>query len=427
MQDRSLQVTETDRSGFLGAIRPRRITPVLRRALRAARRASSSESEIRNLYEFTRRTLQMNLNEKPGPQLAGAVLDLFGLDAVAIFDADLEEVYQAGRWSLDPGEMAQNVYHFETSDNDRHTGIGRRVIRLGTVPVGSLVIRGDLSPLTNNALAALIAVTFDRYRATANESRMEAEREAERMRSTVLDSLAHAYKTPLTAIRAASSGLAEMGHLSPAQAELVALIDEQASLLNELTTRLLTTATLGGETSAGPALSLKLENVNAAALIGDVVSAGERSGERQSGSKSIPAFRFLATSASLPCCWRSTLIMPASIPIPDRRSLCAPNGRTRNFCSPCTVTGQSSRRKTANGSSIDTSVPVRLQSGRRVPASASPSPNALRSPMGDRFGFRVTNTMAPLFTPPFPAPQKRLKTRPETPGDSHDSDSRASR
>lgn len=278
MQDRSLQVTEMDRSGFLGAIRPRRITPVLRRALRAARRASSSESEVRNLYEFTRRTLQMNLNEKPGPQLAGAVLDLFGLDAVAIFDADLEEVYQAGRWSLDPGEMAQNVYHFETSDNDRHTGIGRRVIRLGTVPVGSLVIRGDLSPLTNNALAALIAVTFDRYRATANENRMEAEREAERMRSTVLDNLAHAYKTPLTAIRAASSGLAEMGHLSPAQAELVALIDEQASLLNELTTRLLTTATLGGDTSAGPALSLKLESVNAAALIGDVVSAGERSG-----------------------------------------------------------------------------------------------------------------------------------------------------
>ncbi|MFZ0393458.1 MAG: ATP-binding protein [Terracidiphilus sp.] len=271
-------MTETDRSGFFGAIRPRRITPVLRRALRAARRASSSESEIRNLYEFTRRTLQMNLNEKPGPQIAGAVLDLFGLDAVAVFDADLQEVSQAGRWAVDPGEMAQNVCHFETSDNDPHSGIGRRVIRLGTVPVGSLVVRGDLSPLTNNALAALIAVTFDRYRATANESRMEAEREAERMRATVLDSLAHAYKTPLTAIRAASSGLAEMGHLSAGQAELVALIDEQASLLNELTTRLLTTASLGGEDSAQPGLSLRFESVNAAALIGEAASAGERSG-----------------------------------------------------------------------------------------------------------------------------------------------------
>jgi two-component system sensor histidine kinase KdpD len=269
-------LTEGDRSGFLGAIRPRRLTPVLRRALRAARRASSSEFEIRNLYEFTRRTLQMNLNEKPGPQLANHVLDLFGLDAAAIFDADLQEVYQAGRWAVDPSEMAQNVYHFETSDNDPHTGIGRRVIRLGAVPVGSLVVRGDLSPLTNNALAALIAVTFDRYRATANENRIEAEREAERMRSTVLDSLAHAYKTPLTAIRAASSGLAEMGHLSPAQAELVALIDEQASLLNELTTRLLTTARLEEPGTGGTGLSLQVEIVGAASLFEEAMATCER-------------------------------------------------------------------------------------------------------------------------------------------------------
>jgi len=269
-------LTDTNRSGFLGAIRPRRLTPVLRRALRAARRAGSSEAEIHNLYEFTRRTLQMNLNEKPGSQLVEAVLDVFGLDAVAIFDADLQEVYQAGRWTVDPGEMAQNVYHFETSDDDPHAAIGRRVIRLGAVPVGSLVVRGDLSPLTNNALAALIAVTFDRYRATANESRMEAERETERMRSTVLDSLAHAYKTPLTAIRAASSGLAEMGHLSPTQAELVSLIDEQASLLNELTTRLLTTARLESSATGSTDLSLRMETVGAGSLFEEAVATCER-------------------------------------------------------------------------------------------------------------------------------------------------------
>ena len=32
---------------------------------------------------------------------------------------------------------------------------------------GSLVVRGDASPLTNNAIASLIAITFDRYRAFA--------------------------------------------------------------------------------------------------------------------------------------------------------------------------------------------------------------------------------------------------------------------
>lgn len=209
-----------------------------------AREAESRGGQMHDLYEFTRRTLQMNLHVEPGPQLAELVHEIFALEAVAVFDADLHDVYQAGYWSVDPQEIAQNIYYFETSDDDPETGLGRRVVRLGTVPVGSLVVRGETSPLTNNAIASLIAITFDRYRAFANESRIETERRTEQLRATVLDSLAHAYKTPLTAIRAASTGLGEMGHLSAGQADLVALIDEQAGLLGDLTTRLLTTARL---------------------------------------------------------------------------------------------------------------------------------------------------------------------------------------
>ncbi len=209
-----------------------------------AREAESRGEQMHDLYEFTRRTLQMNLHLEPGPQLAELVHEIFQLEAVAVFDADLHQVYQAGIWNEDPQELAQNVYYFETSDDDPATGLGRRVVRLGTVPVGSLVVRGETSPLTNNAIASLIAITFDRYRAFANESRIETERRTEQLRSTVLDSLAHAYKTPLTAIRAASTGLGEMGQLSPGQAELVALIDEQTGLLRDLTNRLLTTARL---------------------------------------------------------------------------------------------------------------------------------------------------------------------------------------
>ena len=122
--------------------------------------------------------------------------------------------------------------------------------------------------MTNNAIASLIAITFDRYRAFANESRIETERRTEQLRSTVLDSLAHAYKTPLTAIRAASTGLGEMGHLSAAQADLVALIDEQAGLLGSLTTRLLTTARL----DAGE-VAVHLKPVGVASLIEEVVAS----------------------------------------------------------------------------------------------------------------------------------------------------------
>jgi two-component system sensor histidine kinase KdpD len=244
---------------------------VSRLSARVARHAEEAESwseQVRDLYEFTRRTLGMNLHLEPGGQLAELVHEIFAMEAVAVFDAELHKVYSAGYWGLDPQELAQNAYYFETSDDDPKSGMGRRVVRLGAAPIGSLVMRGNTSPVTNDTIASLIAITFDRYRAFANESRIETERRTEQLRSTVLDSLAHAYKTPLTAIRAASTGLSEMGHLTEAQAELVALIDEQSGLLGNLTTRLLTTARL----DAGE-VKIHATPVGVAALIEEVVAS----------------------------------------------------------------------------------------------------------------------------------------------------------
>jgi two-component system sensor histidine kinase KdpD len=242
------------------------------RARMKAREAAIWSRQTRDLYEFTRRALEMNLHLEPGPQLADLAHEIFALEAVAVYDAELRQVYPAGYWKADPRELAQSAYAFATSDDDPWTRMSRRVIRLGAMPIGSLVVRGDASPLTINAIAALMALVFDRYRAFANENRIETERRNEQLRSTVLDSLAHAYKTPLTAIRAASTGLSEMGRLSPAQAELTALIDEQAGLLADLTTRLLTTARL----DAGE-VAIHATPVGVAPLIEEVVaSMGDR-------------------------------------------------------------------------------------------------------------------------------------------------------
>jgi two-component system, OmpR family, sensor histidine kinase KdpD len=243
--------------------------------LRAAARSSSPSGasadaarEMSSLYTLTHRTLQLDLHTEPGPRLVELICETFALEAVAIFDSDLHATYQSGPWGIDPGELAQNAYHFETNSDDEATGICRRVLRLGSMPIGSLVLRGETSPLLNDAIADIVAITFDRYRATANESRIEAEREAEQMRAAVLDGLAHAYKTPLTAIRAAASGLEEMKPLTPAQADLVALIDEQAQSLSDLTTRLLTTARLASTgADGGQAFSLQVATVSAATLL----------------------------------------------------------------------------------------------------------------------------------------------------------------
>jgi len=120
-------------------------------------------------------------------------------------------------------------------------------------------------------MASTVSITFDRYRSLASETKAEAARRSEQLRSTVLDQLGHAFKTPLTAIRMASSGLLELGHMAPPHAALAALIDEQAILLNDLATRLLQTARLEAEE-----VSLQRQEIAIADLIEEV--AIERSG-----------------------------------------------------------------------------------------------------------------------------------------------------
>jgi two-component system sensor histidine kinase KdpD len=268
------------------------------RAQAQAREAKAWEGQMRDLYEFTRRTLEMNLHVEPGPQLAELAQEIFALEAVVLFDADLHETYEAGYWALDPRELARNVYYFETCDDDAATGVSRRVLRLGSVPIGSMVLRGATSPLTNDAIASLVATTFDRYRAFANEGQIDSERRTEQLRSTVLDSLAHAYKTPLTAIRAASSGLTQMGRLSPSQSELVSLIDEQAGVLNELTTELLTTATLDAEKVA-----LETTPITVKELIDEVV------GGLKERLASMKAAIHLEDDNLAVCCDRKLMVM----------------------------------------------------------------------------------------------------------------------
>jgi len=208
------------------------------------RRQETESGNIERLFAFVQSIAHLDAHFKPGPQLALLVQSIFALEAVAILDADLQEVYRAGQWFEEIENLVQNTYLFETVHDDLKTGLVRRVLRMGALPVGALMLRGEPGALMSDAISSLVAISFDRYHAFANETRTQHARQTEQLRTTVLDSLAHAYKTPLTAIRAASTGLNEMGSLTPAQSGLVALIDEQSGLLNQLTTRLLKTARL---------------------------------------------------------------------------------------------------------------------------------------------------------------------------------------
>jgi two-component system sensor histidine kinase KdpD len=94
------------------------------------------------------------------------------------------------------------------------------------------------------ALASLSAIVLERSRSFEREYRAEAARHAESLRGAVLDALAHDIKTPLTTIRAASSGLLASETLGVQEAELAGLIDEQSTKLNDLASHLLAAARL---------------------------------------------------------------------------------------------------------------------------------------------------------------------------------------
>jgi two-component system sensor histidine kinase KdpD len=200
---------------------------------------------MEKLYELSRRTLLMNPQQSPGPQIVSLIREVVQLDGLTLFDAARAHVDAAGSAGPELEMLARDTYLRDRNQNDPASNTWQRVLRPGTHSIGAIVLRGvDLNPLIADAIASLTAVALERVRAFEKQSHAEAARRSEQLRTAVLDALAHAFKTPLTAIRTASSGLLEAGHLDPAQQDMVSLIDEESEKLNDLSTRLLQTAKL---------------------------------------------------------------------------------------------------------------------------------------------------------------------------------------
>jgi two-component system sensor histidine kinase KdpD len=237
------------------------------REQRMARDANYQRIQMKKLYELSRGILLFDLHTPPGPQLVQLIRRTFFADDVAIFDADLARLDHQGDWSIDEQQIAKTAYLTDRNEDDRDIRTTQRVIRIGSSPIGAMAIRGEVDPLIANAVASLAAIAFERYRSYEKEARAESAKQAEQLRVAVLDALAHAFKTPLTVICTASSGLQEMGTLDKTEAELAELINQEAVNLNRLCTRLLQTAKL--EASS---VTLRTEPVIISRLVDDVVS-----------------------------------------------------------------------------------------------------------------------------------------------------------
>lgn len=219
------------------------------------------------LYELSRSILVLDRQRLAGPQIASLIERHIGVDSVAIFDACAAECYTAGACTKEDEDSSRTTYFLNDNHHAPESSRWQRVLRSESAPMGAIVMAGDdLNSLMVDAVASLVASAFERVHSFEKESRAEAARQTEQLRTTVLDGMAHAFKTPLTVILTSASGLLEMKSLSSPQAQLVALIDEHASQLSALTSHLLRISKLDSKE-----IHLRREEILLAALIQRVI------------------------------------------------------------------------------------------------------------------------------------------------------------
>ena len=115
-------------------------------------------------------------------------------------------------------------------------GVSYVPLRLGMRTVGALGVTGDeLSRETLDALGSLAGLAIERARALEALSKNRAEQEHERLRTALLDSVTHEFRTPLTSIKASVTTLLSGAALDDqGRRELLTVIDEETDRLNRL-------------------------------------------------------------------------------------------------------------------------------------------------------------------------------------------------
>src|SRR5438045_7755601 len=107
-------------------------------------------------------------------------------------------------------------------------------LRMGVRSVCTLGLAGcDLSRESLEAIGSLVAISIERANTVEKLTRSEAARESDRLRSVLLDSVTHEFRTPLTAIKASAETLLSEAHLDkPQRLDPLQVINEENDRLN---------------------------------------------------------------------------------------------------------------------------------------------------------------------------------------------------
>ncbi len=185
------------------------------RAQQRAREAIERREEMERLNQLGRVLIAADSIAEAADDAVQKVVELFHLQGAVLRVAGAPHAFQSG------ATVASQVSIIPLG-----TDYGADVLELhGAQP----------SEEVRNAIAGMIRIVLERARGAEERAQMEVNRRGDELRTTVLNALAHDFRTPLTSIKAAASTLRLSGSIpSMEDNDLIAVIDEEADRLNDL-------------------------------------------------------------------------------------------------------------------------------------------------------------------------------------------------
>ena len=208
------------------------------RARKGTAYADERRREVEKLYAFSQQLwLSENVFELLNT-IPRHVADSFEIGDVALFLEGKQETYFLNDHSrtIFPSDQLKSISDRGEPVLNREQRVCFMPVRMGVRPVGTLGLAGcDLSRESLEAIGSLVAISIERANTVEKLTRSEAARESDRLRSILLDSVTHEFRTPITAIKASAETLLSGTALDePQRQDLLQVINEESDRLNRL-------------------------------------------------------------------------------------------------------------------------------------------------------------------------------------------------
>lgn len=208
------------------------------RARREALNAVRRRHELERLYAFSQKLLASDNVLGLVNAIPGHIVDTFGAATAGMFLLERKKTYYSdlSAQSMIGAEELKRIAARGEVSIDAKSGVSFTALRVGVRSVGALGIVGaNLSREILEAIGSLVAIAIERAGAVEKLAHAEAGRESEQLRAALLDSVAHDFRTPLTAIKAsAQSLLSDVALDEAARRDLLTVINEESDRLDRL-------------------------------------------------------------------------------------------------------------------------------------------------------------------------------------------------